>query len=363
MNLRKYEHTSWTEKPNRYTMKLNQFTLDQIDEFNEIYQYCKANYRRVKPTNSGSIPYNGSLRYYHRYMTINSSTRFELVLVCKEGCYRWTIGNSSLTSEKNNVIKGKDAVKEIYNIARDLRINLDPYTLDVKEGLKVKETISSPLIEEYCLKGVLEYKRIDEANVHHLDLVSSYASRISEAYPELKPIFEYAFNKRHEKDNYYKHVLTNAIGCFQSKVCPKYRDSKHIAPYQFANLSKVAIDGTRKLIEEYIDKLRKAGRVILLANTDGIRYQGEIYHDENEGEKLGNWRHDHLNCKFLVKSKGAYQYEEEGVCYSVVRGRTNLDTIQDRSEWKFGDILKENIILKQYSWNDDIGVVESYGKI
>ncbi len=363
MNLRKYEHTAWTEKPNRYTMKLNQFTLDQIEEFNEIYQYCKANYRRVEPTHSGSMSFNSTMKHYFRYMVIASSTRFELVLVCKEGCFRWTIGNSSLTSDKNNAITGKDAVKEIYNIARDLRISLEPYTLSVQEGLEIKETIQSPLVEEYCLKGSLPYKRIDEENVHHLDLISSYASRIAEAYPELKPIFEFAFNKRHDKDNYYKHVLTNAIGCFQSKFCPKYRDATHIAPYQFAGLAKVAIDGTRKLIEKYVMILRRAGRIVLATNTDGIWYQGEIYHDENEGEKLGQWRHDHLNCKFLLKSKGAYQYVENGICYSVVRGRTNLDTIHDRAEWQFGDILKENIVLKNYSWDNEIGVVESYGKI
>ena len=363
MNLRKYKHTKWTDKPNRYTMELNEMTLDQVDEFNEIYQYCKAHYRRVVATESGSMPFNKFTKHYFRYMVLQSSTRFELVLVCREGCYRWTCGNSSTLSEKNNVITGKDAVKKIYAIARELQIDLSPYASSVAEGKAIKEEIDPPLIEEYCLKGVLPYKKIEDGKVHHLDLVSSYASRIAEAYPELKPLFKYAFDKRHEADNLYKHVLTNSIGCFQSVFCPKYKNARACSPFQFAKLSKVAINGTRKLVEEYVKKLKDSGRDILLTNTDGIWYHGELYHDEREGEELGQWKHDHKNCNFLVKSKGAYQYIEDGICYSVVRGRTNLDNIIDRTEWKFGQILEKKVFIKKYSRNDDVGVVETYGEI
>ena len=108
-----------------------------------------------------------------------------------------------------------------------------------------------------------------------------------QAMVPLKPLYENMYNQRHEKDEYYKHVLTNHIGCWQSEYCPDVSNAGKLAPYQFANLSKIAVNETRHLIEKYIVELRKAGRKVLLTNTDGIWYQGELFHDENEGSSLG----------------------------------------------------------------------------
>lgn len=362
MDLRKYEHTKFTEKPNRFAMKLNEFTLDDIEEFNAIYQFAKANYMRVNPTPSGSMPYDRGIKNYFRYMVLISTMRYELVIVCNIGCFRFTIG-SPTNSKADDNISGKKAVKKIYELARKFRVDLEPYACSVSEGKKIKETIMSPLIDEYCLKVGLPYKYFLDGDVHHLDLNSSYASRICDAVIELRPIYEYLFERRHEKDGYYKHVLTNHIGCWQSVFCPKYRNPRKTAPYQFAKLSKIAVDGTRLIIEEYCRKLKASGRKVILTNTDGIWYQGEIYHDENEGSKLGQWHNDHVNCQLLVKSKGAYQYVENGVCHTILRGRTNFDKVLDRTEWEFGQILDESIHLQRYAWSDEIGVVEDYGKI
>lgn len=364
MNIRQYKHKRRTNKPNRFALEINEFALDEegIKEFNAIYQYCKANYRRVEATNSEAIPYNNAFKNYFRYCVIITSTRFELDLIAKEGCYRWTIGSKPV-NEKENAISGKKAVRQVYALARKLKIDLTPYASSVEEGRKIKETILSPLIEEYCLKGVLQYKMIEDGKVHHLDLNSSYASRICEVVEELKPLYQYLFDKRHEDDNFYKHVLTNHIGCWQSLFCPKYHDSRKCSPYQFAKLSKIAIDNTRHLIEHYLKKLIENGRTPLLTNTDGIWYHGELFHDEFEGEGLGKRHHDHINCNILIKSKGAYQYQENGITYTIVRGRTNLDTILDRTERKFGQILDDELILKQYGWDNDKGVITNYGKI
>ena len=112
-----------------------------------------------------------------------------------------------------------------------------------------------------------------------------------------------------------------------------------------------------------IAKLELNGRIPLLTNTDGIWYYSDLgpYHDNNEGDKLGNWQNDHNNCKFLMTSEGAYQYEENNVCYSVVRGLCNLDLVEpDRTKWKFGDILNLNNVYT-FKFNFIKGVYKTNG--
>lgn len=358
--LRLYKHTKRNEKPNRYTLPLNNISLDDVEEFNEIYFYIRDKYSRVKPTKSNSIPYNGAIRYKGRYIVIASANKFEIVLVCIEGCYRFILGEN--IDHEQNPVSGKRAIKQLFRTAKKLNIDLSKYEQETAEGVKTKEEIESPLIEEFCLKKVLPYKEVI-GNVHHLDLNSSYASRIAEAFPELKPLFDYMYERRHNNNNYFKHVLTNSIGCFQSPFCLSFKNKNKIKPFAFANLSKIAINGTRKLIEEYCQILANSGRQILLTNTDGIRYSGEIYHDENEGSELCQRRNDHINTDLLVKSKGAYQYRENGVVHTIVRGRTNLDAVKERNTRERGEILKKSISVQRYKWDDNKGVIADNEKI
>lgn len=109
-------------------------------------------------------------------------------------------------------------------------------------------------------------------------------------------------------------------------------------------------------------KLEKEDMVPLLTNTDGIWYYSDhgAYHDENEGNELGNWENDHVNCQFLMTGPGSYQYVENGICESVVRGLCNLDAVEpDRTKWQFGDILKLQQVFT-YKFNEEKGVVKTY---
>ena len=122
------------------------------------------------------------------------------------------------------------------------------------------------------------------------------------------------FDLKSNEKYFYKHVLTNIIGCFQSNYCIDWFTRHKIAPYQFAGLAKTAINGTKEMVQKMIDKLRKKGFVPLLSNTDGVWYysnDGELYHDSNEGDDLCNWHHDHIDCEFLMLSTGKYQYIEK----------------------------------------------------
>lgn len=358
--LSKYKHIPWTDKPNKLLMPINHFRSDGINEFNEIYQYIKKKFIFVNKTNSGGMPYNYKVKYNSRYILTKSTTRFEIVLVSYLGCFRFQFSANSATHKEDNPVSGIKAVKTIYKKAKDFEIDLSKYACNSpEEGKAIKEEIDRPEIDDYCLRNK-DYAEFD--NVHHLDLVSSYASRIIEEYPELKPLYEYMYDRRKEYDEYYKHVLTNSIGCMQSPYCPSLDNTSHTSPYLFSKLAKIAVNNTAKLIREYVLKLAMSGRRVLLTNTDGIWYQGDIYHDSREGINLGQWKNDHINCKILIKSKGAYQYIENGVCHTVVRGLTNLDSYKDRSSWEYGDILKD-ITIKKFSFDEEIGVVENYEKL
>lgn len=359
MNIENFLHKEFNLKPNKFQMKPNElaFKDEDIDKFNEIYQYAKANFLKVEPTKSGGIPYNNSVKHHNRYMLIKGKSSYELTIVCHLGCYRFIIGH--LRNIEKNPVNGKAAVRAIYKKAKEENISLKNYIVDKETGLKIKETIEPPHIEMYGLSGRVY------TNVHHLDLNSSYASRIIEKYPELLPLYKPMYDLRKAEiantDAYYKHVLTNSIGCMQSQYCPDYNDAGKLQPYQFAGLSKIAVDGTRHLIEYYINKLLNSGRQVLLTNTDGIWYKGDIFHDDKEGLDLCQWKTDHKNCTFLMKSKGAYQYIEDDICHTVLRGTSPYEKEKKREDWEFGEILK--ITLDEFKFNEDIGVIKHVKKI
>lgn len=255
------------------------------------------------------------------------------------------------------MIDGQPASRIIYKTADKYNIDFSKYIS--KDGLEDQKQIEPPHIE-VLQKIFLNHK---VSNVHHIDFRSSYASRICEAYPELKPMYEELFANRKDNNGYYKHVLTNSIGCFHSKWCVDYFSRHKTVPYQFANLAKIAINGTRAKIIDMIEKLRNAGCTPLLSNTDGIWYYSEngVYHDGDEGDQLCNWQNDHINCEFLMTGPGAYQYVENGVCHSVVRGICNLDAEKpNRADWEFGDIMNIES-YSTYRFDVDKGVYKTNG--
>lgn len=361
MDLAKYKHIADCLRPNKNSIPKNILYFDQVDEFNKIYRYCKKNYVRVPSTQSKGICNKIQYRFQQRYMMNVSNEAFELVIICSEGCYRFILKNKP---SENNVIKGSRAVRDIYKIAEKHGLKSFLGEIAVYDGVEIKKTIKSPHIE-FLLSGYHYGKVIKHC--YHLDFNSAYASEIAKEYPQLKGMLEELYNKRHDNDGYYKHVLTNSVGCFQSMYCPDIfsRNYHSNYPYQFANLSKIAINGTRNRIIEYIEKLKKWGATPILSNTDGIWYFSDkgAYHDHDEGTKLGQWKHDAIDVDLLVKSKGAYQYlDKKGVCHSVVRGKTNLDHIVDRADWKFGDILKYDLDVEKWKFDVEKGIIRIWQK-
>lgn len=354
MKLKEFAHSEYKIIVNKKTIPVVEIPYSNYQLWNELYFYAKKNFMRVEPTKSLAMP-NGNLKGHYRYMVTHNNQSHELVIVCGSGCYRFLIQPSKL---KGNTVSGRKSVIELYKIMDEYNIDFSKYAcLSSQEGLKIKQEIESPIIE---VSHKMYLNKIWD-HVYHLDFNSSYASRIAEVFPELREVYEKLYEKRKDNNDYFKHVLTNSIGCFQSSYCPDYNDRRRAKPYQFAKLSKIAINGTAGKVRIYSNKLIQSGRLPLLKNTDGIWYYSDKgpYHDKNEGTGLGQWKNDHLDCMFLMTSAGSYQYVENGVCKTVLRGTSNLDKIKQREDWEFGDIQRLNG-RAYYFFNEEKGIVEDY---
>ena len=359
MNLTKYKHIPFCWKPNLKLIPINEFkgfSDDNVKRWNKIYNYCKKNFMLVEPTRSGGISVSPKYNKHFRYFVLLKVQSFELVVLCDQGCYRFVIKNGK--EKDKDAVTGRQACNTLYKFADNYGIDMTKYISDPISGEQIKQEIEPPHIK--CMKPMFLCSKLK--HVYHLDLNSAYASCICEEYPELKPMYDHIYSLRHENDGKYKKVLTNSIGCWQSEYCTDYISRHKAVKYQFAKLSKIAINGTRNKILNLLDKLRAKGCMPILTNTDGIWYvsYNGPYHDKNEGVNLGEWKTDHKDCDFLMTSTGSYQYVENGKCKTVVRGKTALDfTKPNRDDWEFGDILNIDGILV-YKFDNEKGVYSTY---
>ena len=52
MLLEKYKHIKYQLKPNKNKIPVNNFTFEDLDEFNSIYKFVRNNFKQVKHTQS-----------------------------------------------------------------------------------------------------------------------------------------------------------------------------------------------------------------------------------------------------------------------------------------------------------------------
>ena len=248
--------------------------------------------------------------------------------------------------------KGKKAPELYPNIAfnmfkdkcKDYGVNLDSYV--ISNGEEVKKTVPKPIIDMH-----FTHKENSKplTNVHHIDFHNSFPAGLANTHPEFrKPIEElYLGRKEHPE---YKFVLNDSIGWMHSWRPDKGRFAC------WAHLAADAIKDNNNRIHDLCEKLILTGRVIIGRNTDGIWYQGPIYHGDGEGPGLGQWENDHINCSFRAKSDGVYEFIENGEYHAVVRGLTGKDSIEpDRTRWSWGDIFTTK--EQYFTLDDEKGII------
>lgn len=312
--------------------------------FNLIYRFIKEKkMNTIKRTKGGYV--STDRRYFRPPMwdVRVLSASIEMTIIMVEGM--WRIQFRTGCGEDKRPVFGSNAYSKFRNTCEKYGINLDDFA--ITNGEEIKQEFENVMIDLVDAKVNKVYY-----GVHHIDFNSSHISGMVEAFPELRPPFEEIYNKRKENAD-YKSVLTHTWGYFQSKIIG----------YKFAHISKAGLDYTNRRMREMTQKLRESGRSVLMWNTDGIWYQGDVYHDEGEGKQLGQWKNDYTDCMWRAASKGKYEFaDSEGNYHPVVRGRTRLDKVKERDDWEWGDIYDVRAQVVEYVWTED-GITNAEGDL
>ena len=317
---------------------------DNAKLFNTLVKYCEENnYHTIKWTKSGGIAQGKKVFMLPSYGIKMIGKTTVVLVICTSKFYRFTFG---IARAEQKEISGYASFKAFKRTCKKYGINIDDYSID--NGEEYKENFPNPY-RELCNERFAD-KVID--NVHHIDLNSSFMSGLVMTYPEFKPVVEELYSKRKD-DEIYKAILTHTYGYLQSEL---YN-------YKGILLSKAMVDYNNAYLDSLTKKLRESGRMILAYNSDGIWYKGDIYHDENEGKNIGQYKNDHTNCTIRFRSINAYEFIEDDKYHVALSGITRLDKVLPRSEWSWGDIYRCGDIETWKLKNDRIvyeGDVEYY---
>ena len=350
MEIQQFRHQPLSRRPNKLNIPVTLFDINDegAEQFNTVYQYIMKTYngcKRIVRTKSGGISVaRGNYNPPMWDVRCSKSTGVELTLISREGMYRFQF-RADFRKDDKFAVSGRKAFLSIKKALEREGIDLNNYAIE--NGEEVKKEIESYMIDYYG-----EIGKVWE-HAYHADANSSFWSQLCIAHPEFTPAIEPIYKERKVKPT-NKGVLTNSIGFFQSI------DS---CGARWANLSKDAINGNNAFVRDLKKKLWAAGYLPIAINTDGIWYVDNRgkgpYHDDNEGTGLGQWKNDHYDCTIRFKSKGAYEFIENGEYHPVIRGRTKYDRVKPREEWQWGDIFRDdaNEIIK-YQFKEGRGIIK-----
>lgn len=352
-------------RPNYLLIPVTVFSLndeDDVKEFNKLYTtiLSRKNIGPITRTPSGGITTKRTAehRKYDIAFDIKSTqTLIELTCVIaldEPTWYRFQITSCSTENKKERTC-GRKAFTAFKKICKKHNINLDDFAISKEEGLKEKSLIEKPMIKVVNERYKTDINGKPFENCHHLDFKSSYMSGLIKHYPIFEEPVKEIFNlkEKYKKENdpkkgqLYKDILNMTYGFMQSKMIN----------FKYAHLSRVMLADNNERIREMSKRLALSGRRVLAYNTDGIWYQGNIYHDKDEGQNLLQWENDHINCTLRFKSDGAYEFIEDGKYHPVIRGKTTYERIVPREQWVFGDIYKGTEV--KFNFVEGIGVVKN----
>lgn len=332
--LRDLKHTSSSAHINYLLIPVSVFDITEegAKAFNKIYFWLKAQkLYKLERTASGGIKSGPHRRRPAWDIKINRVC-VELTVLLEGRAWR-----IQFRSKLPKGMSGRKAFAKFKKILLKKGIDLEDYAIE--NGPEIKNTIEKPLIGA---KREIFYDHVFE-KVNHIDYHSSFAGGLANTHSEFKPTLIELYNKREENEE-YKNILNFSIGFMQSISGCNAR---------WAHLSRDAIKDNNDRIKKLAETLEKKGRIVISFNTDGIWYKGAVYHGAGEGEGLGEWHNDHVNCKFRARSSGSYEFIENGAYFPVVRGIAN-DT---KSDWKWGDIYEKKAEVQLFSFSEEEGVV------
>lgn len=341
--LEEYEGCAFTRNINAMLIHVDNLTpnIENGIKFNKILKACRKEIPYIiTRTRSGGICKKRSKCRLPMYDYITTNNGAEITIIGWNGkMYRIQFRALRKPDECEEVISGHKAFIKFKSHLLKHDIDLDKYAIE--DGAKRKETyIKNNHGKMYMIFAPVAIHGKTFTNVHHLDFHSSFPAGLVNTHPEFYNAINELYLKR-KKDPMCKAILNLAIGYFHTPAIG----------CKFANLAIDAIDDNNKRILNMIKKLEVSGRKVLALNTDGIWYQGKIYHDENEGPNLGQWANDHVNCQWRCKSSGCYEFIENGKYTPIMRGQSTLDREKPREQWVWGDIFNTDIITFRVTEN------------
>ena len=306
-------------------------TQEGAKAFNKIYLWLKKQkLHKLERTSSGSIKNGPHVKRPAWDIKVNHYC-VELTVVMEGKAWR-----IQFRTKLPKGMSGRKAFTVFKRLLLKDGVDLEKMAID--NGPEVKKEIEHYLVKPYhkfFLNKTYE-------NAHHIDFHSSFAGGLANTHPEFRKTLEWLYEHR-EKSDINKNILNFSIGYMQSLQGCKAK---------WAHLSKDAISDNNKRVLDVVKRLEESGRTVLLLNTDGVWYNGPLYHGEGEGSGLGQWQNDHKNCQFRMAGAGAYEFIEKGKYYPVIRGIPN-DT---KTKWQWGDIYKEKAIPSIFSFTEEEGV-------
>lgn len=327
------KHCHATHQINYLLIPVSNFEITEkgAQGFNRIYRWLKKqNLHKLERTRSGGIK-NGIHMKVPAWDIRQNKYCLELTVIM-DG-YAWRIQFRTKTPK---AMSGRSAFTKFKRILLKDGVDLDTYAID--NGEEVKKTI-----EKYLVKANHEFY-IDKifSHAHHIDFHSSFSAGLENTHPEFGKTLRRLYKNR-EKDEVYKHILNFSIGFMQSIPGCGAR---------WAHLSRDAIKNNNDRVIRLAKAVEKAGGKVLLYNTDGFWYDGPVYHGIGEGDGLGEWHNDHINCMFRMASAGAYEFIEDGKYNPVVRGIPN----DSKLDWKWGDIYEKKAVPDIFTFDEQEGV-------
>lgn len=346
------------DKYNQYRVAPNKLSMSDegVAKFNKIYVTLKNSpLNALVRTKSGSISQTA----------IENSCSWDIqegygwkkiTVILGEDVYSINIGRFADDNVDKLGITPQAAFSTMRKeLAKD-GIDLDKYAVTKEEGMKIKKTIPSPLIDIFP-QYLSDETGAGIDNVFHLDFNSAYPSGLVATHPEFTKTIERVYSRRKTNPK-FKAAMNLFIGCCQSPKIPWEA--------KWSQLTKDAMEWTIEQMSKLADKIKNSGREVIGYNTDGIFVKGfgpdDTFEDEMYGaDKLCHYKRDEWNMKFRAKSKGAYEFigctkkNPKPHYEAVLRGSTRLDVVKPRSEWSWGDIYKCSEIA--YKWFDSEGFV------
>lgn len=328
-------------------------------------------YSDITPTLSGGISKKGlNFRYYSKLLDPCPSS-ISLYIVNPDSCYalRFRDAYKKENHGGDESLSGSVAFSKFRRLLKKMGNGYDLAELARPDGKEIKETIQAPDI-----RLIPDFKDKVIEHAFHVDINQAYFAGIDKHFGHcgdgaMGEVIHYIFEHRNDgtpTTRYNKSLLNCTQGFCQSRWCVlKAPGEDSPKGYALAHLAKAGIEDCKKTLSEIIKIYEKVGCKLVATNTDGAWFAPPADNKTNRsiledvpgyGVGLGEFKIDHFDCLLRYRSKGAYEYIEDGRYEPVIRGRTHLDHIKPRTSWEWGDIYHKQAYVVKYRFLDRVGI-------